>query len=77
MNGQIRFMKEVVPWLEQEDIIEKYAWFSTWALRKSGLTQVEPGEDVKTCGAFYHSIHGTMIARAASFLVIVANSDPR
>lgn len=30
MGGQIRFMKEVVPWLEQEDIIEKYAWFSSW-----------------------------------------------
>eukprot|EP00438_Fugacium_kawagutii_P009761 Skav236682 [mRNA] locus=scaffold406:151890:154444:- [translate_table: standard] len=30
MGGQIRFMKEVVPWLEQEDIIEKYAWFSIW-----------------------------------------------
>ena len=28
MSGQIRFMKEVVPWLEQEDLIEKYAWFS-------------------------------------------------
>ena len=39
MNGQIRFMKEVVPWLEQEDIIEKYAWFSTSARRKSGLNQ--------------------------------------
>ena len=28
MQGQIKFMKEVVPWLEQEDVVEKYAWFS-------------------------------------------------
>jgi len=28
MQGQINFMKEVVPWLEQESAIEKYAWFS-------------------------------------------------
>jgi len=28
MQGQARFMQEVVPWLEQEEIIEKYAWFS-------------------------------------------------
>ena len=28
MNGQIRFMQQVVPWLESEDLIEKYAWFS-------------------------------------------------
>eukprot|EP00434_Breviolum_minutum_P028170 symbB.v1.2.024923.t1/scaffold2393.1/size80293/2 len=28
MDGQIRFMKEVVPWLESEDLIDKYAWFS-------------------------------------------------
>ena len=28
MQGQVRFMKEVVPWLEEEDVIEKYAWFS-------------------------------------------------
>lgn len=27
MQGQIKFMKEVVPWLEQEGAIEKYAWF--------------------------------------------------
>lgn len=26
MQGQIKFMKEVVPWLDQEDVIEKYAW---------------------------------------------------
>ena len=26
MQGQIKFMKEVVPWLEQEPAIEKYAW---------------------------------------------------
>ena len=26
MKGQIKFMKEVVPWLEQEPAIEKYAW---------------------------------------------------
>lgn len=28
MQGQIQFMKNVVPWLEQEPAIEKYAWFS-------------------------------------------------
>ena len=37
MDGQIRFMKEVVPWLESEDLIEKYAWFS--CLTSSNLFQ--------------------------------------
>lgn len=28
VQGQMEFMKQVVPWLEQESVIEKYAWFS-------------------------------------------------
>jgi len=28
MQPQIQFMNQVVPWLEQEGVIEKYAWFS-------------------------------------------------
>ena len=43
MRGQIKFMKDVVPWLEQEDIVEKYAWFSyftnEWA---HGITWPNP-----------------------------------
>lgn len=43
MNGQIRFMKEVVPWLEQEDIIEKYAWFSYFTNEwRYGITNPNP-----------------------------------
>ena len=43
MQGQIKFMKDVVPWLEQEDMVEKYAWFSyftnEWA---RGITNPNP-----------------------------------
>lgn len=43
MQGQIKFMKDVVPWLEQEDMVEKYAWFSyftnEWA---HGITNPNP-----------------------------------
>lgn len=34
MQGQIKFMKEVVPWLDQEDVIEKYAWCLEYDMRR-------------------------------------------
>jgi len=49
MQGQIKFMKEVVPWLDQEDVIEKYAWFSyftnEWAY---GITNPNPDAGLVT-----------------------------
>eukprot|EP00435_Cladocopium_sp_Y103_P037993 s1603_g10.t1 len=43
MQGQIKFMKEVVPWLEQEPAIEKYAWFSYFTNEWSyGITNPNP-----------------------------------
>eukprot|EP00490_Sorites_sp_Unknown_P005749 CAMPEP_0114653844 /NCGR_PEP_ID=MMETSP0191-20121206/10064_1 /TAXON_ID=126664 /ORGANISM="Sorites sp." /LENGTH=272 /DNA_ID=CAMNT_0001869093 /DNA_START=1 /DNA_END=816 /DNA_ORIENTATION=+ len=64
MAGQIRFMKEVVPYLEQEDIIEKYAWFSFFTNDWSyGITNpnpdaglVYPSGDLSPLGQVYVSL---------------------
>ncbi|CAE7777846.1 U2surp [Symbiodinium pilosum] len=43
MQGQIKFMKDVVPYLEQEDMVEKYAWFSYFTNEWShGITNPNP-----------------------------------
>ncbi len=54
----LAFMKEVVPWLEKQDWIAGYAWFSFEVDEAVGHTSAlfDKKGNLTTCGRFYQSV---------------------
>ncbi len=54
----LAFMKEVLPWMEEQDWIVGYAWFSFGMDSKAGHTSAlfDDNGDLTACGRYYKSV---------------------
>jgi hypothetical protein len=54
----LAFMKEVLPWMEAQDWIAGYAWFSFYIDAKQGTSSALFDKDgnLTACGKYYKSI---------------------
>lgn len=55
----LAFMKEVLPWLERQDWVAGYAWFSFGINEAIGHTSAlyDKNGDLTACGRYYQSIN--------------------